>query len=527
MFKILEGKLLLSSNEVVQKINETTAAELSQMTQKKISKLFFFCKNYSQILNPVTALIWNKKILEIHPGHFRLIAAHIMERKTLDAILVTDNEYDVKSFASDINPVKDIRFYKQLGADWWQITTKGQAYFLNNKNYSRMNENFISYWKREVAKIYGSITWYSNNKNIAESIINESRKHTYIFLENELDLYKNIAELAKYGEIKTFQKQISYPKKNTKKLPKSLSEKASESIKKGSFNIKEFKNRTNDLDSWKAYFQNNNLYLVDLSSNQFNNLIEPITSFKKHSEQDKKSKYSDWVNIGYTKSFAEYLDEFRKLESCLKNFDQSICNLVGNGLWNIKGYEWLQLIKSGYENGVITHGCTVIHSKNFFETHPGRHSTYARRFLNQADLHWVTVPKKHVEWFENLSAAKIISKINSINEILELIPDKVIGNRIWLQGSIIKWPFIVCELSLPESDWGELDGNNQVTISEYNKEKLMKIYKEWAEKVKQGYDVKQDYQIRINIPKHLVYNFYLAFLLTEQQEDSIFIKLRK
>lgn len=526
MFLIHQGKLKISSSEAQRNIITTAAAELTQMRPKKIAKLFYFCRHFNQIENPVTVLAWGKSIMEIHPGHFRLIAAYLRGEETIDAVFVHNDLEGLKTFAKDITAFRNPILQKQLGADWWQITVEKQRHYANNKNYEKMNLNFQKSFEDEIFKKYGSITWYHEQKTVAEYNLKNTNKRTFVYLNKEFDFYKTILEISQGTQIKTAHKIVKYPTKKSKNKMLIKSEDSNLALERGSWNIDHYNNRRNSLDDWKKFFEENNLYLADLSDNHFNKRIEPISIRQKNLKGDTKwinKKYLDHVKNGYCEDIETFEKEYREVQLTLQKYDKSIANLLHNKVWELRGFEYLAMIKSGYINGIINHASSIVRNSNLFETHPGRHSSFARRFLKQSDIHFLTAPKSVID-IEKNSYIKIISKIETVDEILENLPKGTHSPRLWLQGTHSVWPFIVTELNLSKNDWGTLDDNNQITITKDTKEQDFKIYKKWAAKVLKNYNFLSEYRVTINLDRDQIENYFLAFMLTNKTEDSIFKK---
>lgn len=157
MFKISRGKLNLKTetvDEIVRKIGEK---ELEEMTIRKVMKFVYFCKYPEHVKNPITALAWGNKIIDVHPGHFRLLAAYFSGQDHIDTIFLhTDNE--VHDIATDLKSFEDPILLKQYGANFWQITVEDQKKYFNDEGYINETEMYESVWK-DIYTRFGEIEW--------------------------------------------------------------------------------------------------------------------------------------------------------------------------------------------------------------------------------------------------------------------------------------------------------------------------------------------------------------------------------
>jgi hypothetical protein len=157
MFHISKGQLDLSTetvDEIVRKIGEK---ELEDMTLRKVMKFAYFCKHPDHVKNPITALAWGNKIIDVHPGHFRLLAAYFSGQKFIDTIFLhTDDE--VKDIATDLKPFDDAILLKQYGSDFWQITIGDQKTYFNDEGYINETNMYESVWN-DIHERFGEIEW--------------------------------------------------------------------------------------------------------------------------------------------------------------------------------------------------------------------------------------------------------------------------------------------------------------------------------------------------------------------------------
>lgn len=313
-----------------------------------------------------------------------------------------------------------------------------------------------------------------------------------------------------------------------------LNEREKTALELGSVGIEKFSDRMNDLPAWKEFFKNKILLLADLSDKTFDSLLEPIAYSKKISISQRWHKkftsYKNGFNLPSEYSFDTFYKEYLELEDALKKYSLESLGLSHNTLWtHTRGYEYLQIIKSGYKNGVLNHACSNVvkyDSQFHINVHPGRHSHWARRFLKQNDIHCLSIKNEDYDEFMSSYPCKIIKRLYTINDIVESAPKQAKEVRIFLQGTNKNsWPFIVPILDLPNSDWGELDENNQITIAKNLKNKVYG-YSKLVDKLNNGYDPRIDYQVNFSRDLDYIQRLYFAFCLNEKHEDNNFVLIK-
>ena len=298
-------------------------------------------------------------------------------------------------------------------------------------------------------------------------------------------------------------------------------------LKRGSFGIDNHENRTNNLTDWEQFFCSKKLILADLSHKSFDSILEPIARTQKVDQSERWiKKFQDekkWLPGDYT--LEQYYRDYYEVENALKQYSLESLNLFDNNLWiNSRGFEYFQILKSGYKHGVINHACSdvrLINNEFVIEVHPGRHSHWARRFLEQRDIHFLSIPKKHYEKFISEYNVIVLDEIHCINDIIKSLPNKCIKPRIFLQGVASDfWPFVVTELNLSDNSWGFLDPNNQITINQSLKNNISQ-YRRWVKKLLSGYNPKQDYDIAVDGDTEYIQKLFFGFILNNNSKDSI------
>ena len=298
-------------------------------------------------------------------------------------------------------------------------------------------------------------------------------------------------------------------------------------LKRGSTKIDNFNNRYNKNKNWNHFFDQKKLVLADLSHPHFNDILEPISSTEKITASNRwyKKYHSFKQYLPEYYSIEDFVQDYYEVEKALKKYNLESLNLFENTFWmNTRGYEYLQMVKSGYKYGVINHACSDLKTKGdkfWIEVHPGRHSHWARRFLKQKDIHFLSVLKKDYKKFVSQYNPTILDEMHSISDILNALPNATKNPRIFLQGSNYNyWPFIVTELNLPKSDWGYLDKNNQINIDTSLKGKT-KQYQPLLQKLLNGYDPRKDYNIVANGDVEYIQRLFFSFMLNKDTSDSI------
>ena len=172
MFKIARGQLILNHYNARDVIDKIIQKEVEHINDYKIAKLIWFLDNYDDIINPVTTLTWGDMTLDIHPGHIRLIAAKLLQKETIDSIILYSLDSYLDQIATDVKSFEDNYLYKQPLSDYWQISTAQQSEFLDaEKNKSQV---YWDHWNLKYKSRYGDaeqlLTKIKNKDNIFELV---------------------------------------------------------------------------------------------------------------------------------------------------------------------------------------------------------------------------------------------------------------------------------------------------------------------------------------------------------------------
>lgn len=179
MFKIARGQLILDHYNAKDVIDKIIQKEIENVNDYKIAKLLWFIDNYDSIINPVTTLTWGDMTLDIHPGHIRLIAARLLQKKTIDSIILYSLDSYLHQISFGAEDFRDNYLYKQPLSDYWQVSTKHQKDFLDcTKNKSQV---YWDHWENNYESKYGLI----------EDMLKTIKDKTCIF-ESVFKLTKNL-----------------------------------------------------------------------------------------------------------------------------------------------------------------------------------------------------------------------------------------------------------------------------------------------------------------------------------------------
>ena len=153
MFKIVKGQLLLTHYNAKDVIDKIIQKEVENINEYKIVKLVWFLDNYDNIINPVTTLTWGDITLDIHPGHIRLIAARLLQKETIDSIILYSLDNYLDQIAINCTVFEDNYLYKQPFSDYWQISTKQQNDYLDP--YKNKSQVYWDHWSKNYQIFYG------------------------------------------------------------------------------------------------------------------------------------------------------------------------------------------------------------------------------------------------------------------------------------------------------------------------------------------------------------------------------------
>lgn len=176
MFKIARGQLILKHHNAKDVIDKIVQKEIENVNDYKIAKLLWFYDNYDLIENPVTTLTWGDMTLDIHPGHIRLIAARLLQKESIDSIILYSLDSYLHQISFDTKVYINNYLYKQPLTNYWQISTKQQADYLDHsKNKSKM---YWDHWNSTYKEKHGPIEdMLKEHKkgNIFETIVELTR----------------------------------------------------------------------------------------------------------------------------------------------------------------------------------------------------------------------------------------------------------------------------------------------------------------------------------------------------------------
>ena len=133
MLKIYRGKLDIKHPVIQDKIHNKLRRVPFKLELREFKKFVFFLENPSEVMNPITIMIVNGQLLHIHPGNFRLQAAHFNGQQFVDCVCVTtdddrSNEI-VDEFIKDQKSADDIVLYKNTNGNWWEINVDSHKQF--------------------------------------------------------------------------------------------------------------------------------------------------------------------------------------------------------------------------------------------------------------------------------------------------------------------------------------------------------------------------------------------------------------
>ena len=193
MFHVSKGKLDLTTDTVVNLARKIATEELEVMDLRKMMKFLFFVKNPDAVKNPITALAWGTELLEVHPGHYRFLAAYFSGQKYIDAIFLHSDEVTIHTHGKDIVAYEDAILLKQYGSELWQITCEDQKTYFNDEHYAIETQEYESVWK-DIYERLGHIKWRLNGTGIFQT---GERFTRVIKIYDPLDIYNSLVNLIK------------------------------------------------------------------------------------------------------------------------------------------------------------------------------------------------------------------------------------------------------------------------------------------------------------------------------------------
>lgn len=174
MFEITRGQLILNHPKNKFLIDKIIQTEGTNVNEYKIVKLVWFLDNYDDIINPVTTLTWGDTTLCIHPGHIRLIAARLLQKETIDSIILYSVDSYLEEIAVDCTTFEDNYLYKQPLSNYWQISTQQQNDYLDP--YKNKSQVYWDHWNKHYHPVYGKakqlLKQIKNKDNLFEEIYN-------------------------------------------------------------------------------------------------------------------------------------------------------------------------------------------------------------------------------------------------------------------------------------------------------------------------------------------------------------------
>jgi len=196
MFKICKARLDISHDDVQHVVKKVQESEINQLKPHKIFKFIWFLNHFHEVENPVSALTWGQKILEVHPGHFRLIVAHQLGLADLESIILYNNDNYVRQIAHSIQYNEfEIQFLKQAGTDWWMINVPNHMNYNGKVEYiGREYIKYEEFYKETFLEYYGNFCITHNNENWIHSEL-DSEKITKINLNSKKDVFEKLKQV--------------------------------------------------------------------------------------------------------------------------------------------------------------------------------------------------------------------------------------------------------------------------------------------------------------------------------------------
>lgn len=198
MFKICKALLDMTHDDVQNVGKKVQESEIYQLHEKphKIFKFIWFLNHFNEVENPVSTLTWGHKILEVHPGHFRLIVAHQLGLTNLESIILYNNDNYVKEISHSIQYNEfEIQFLKQAGTDWWMINVPNHVNYNGKVEYiGREYIKYEKFYKDTFLEHYGNFCIKQNNKEWVKSNL-DTEKTTEIELSNKHDVFSELKKV--------------------------------------------------------------------------------------------------------------------------------------------------------------------------------------------------------------------------------------------------------------------------------------------------------------------------------------------
>lgn len=451
----------------------------------RIAKHFYFSTHNAEM--PVTVLVYGKQILNIHPGTSRVLAYYISGKQTMPAIFLQIGNEEEMIFASQLERITEkeelalVNQNDKSNRHFWQINSADQEYYKNIDNEKKLSKTFKEFLVSCL------------NQNAVDALTEEYEKN------NPYRFWKLCTYIAQNNINKGFAVK-----------PKST----------GAWQYR------SDFH-WNTFFKKYDLFFAEMLPCSMSEFIANPQEVDASNRWEKKYKDTarKFPKMFEHYSLEQYVDDHTEIFNFLKLENKEIANLENNQLWlNCKGYEYLKTVQSVYKHGGINYSSSILTEiagdKNF-KYHPGRHLSFAKRFIGQADLHFVTVKKQETEWLKNYNGIKIIEQINSKDQIYNLMPKQMKNIDVWLQGTfpVYTWPFINGEIDLPADDWGDIKDCGYTVITSSGKDKNMQTYLKYAKIIKSGQNIEKLFKgKKKNFEK--LNERYLGFLLNDQEGNE-------
>ena len=198
MFKICKADLSLSHPDIQQVIQGVNKAEISTIHYKphKIFKFIWFLNNQDRIENPVTLMTWGNQAFEVHPGHFRFLAAYHLGKPSIESIvLYTDFDY-VEKISKNIKYRKiKVSLSKQAGSGWYMINIPNHNKYQKTKqDIEKLYKISREYYVKNFLRKYGNFSIIFQDQELISSYF-DHKKTTKIHVDNKLDIFKKITEV--------------------------------------------------------------------------------------------------------------------------------------------------------------------------------------------------------------------------------------------------------------------------------------------------------------------------------------------
>ena len=451
----------------------------------RIAKHFYFSVHPADL--PITVLVYGEQILNIHPGTSRVLAYYLSDKKKIPAIFLQVGSMKELEFAENVQPITEkneltlVNQNDKPNKHFWQINVIDQEYYKKIENEKQLSKKFKEFF-------YSCL-----DQNSVDTLKKEYLKN------NQKKFWKLCSQIAR----ENFNKKLAIKPQRT-----------------GAWQY-------NSDFHWNVFFKNYDVFLVEMLPNAMSEFIAHPNEIESQSRWIKKYKDTErkFPEIFINYELDEFVKDYTEIYDCLKSENHKIVDLVDNKLWmNCKGYEYIKTIQSVYKHGGINYSSSILTNicgERNFKYHPGRHLSFAKRFIGQPDIHFLTIKKQDREWLDQYDKVKIITQIETKNQILENMPKEMTDVSTWLQGTfpVYTWPFVNGEIKLPTTEWGDLkDDCGYTVITKSGKEENMKVFTEYA-KILKNTDLQNLYKGKKKNHKKLNER-YLGFLLNNQEGDE-------